>query len=60
MKKISAFSNVLDVLNDEGKNKLLISARRLITAQRTVKAAPVGRKTAKQKSQKIAHNTVKI
>jgi hypothetical protein len=60
MTKISLFSNVLDVLNDDGKSKLLTSARRLIMAQRAVKAGPNKKKTVKQKTQKTAYGTVKI
>jgi hypothetical protein len=41
MDKIYVFNKVLDVLNDDGKDKLLISAQLLINAQKTVKARPL-------------------
>jgi hypothetical protein len=50
MDKIYVFNKVLDVLNDDGKDKLLISAQLLINAQKTVKAGPLS--TARRSSGK--------
>jgi len=49
MKKIDAFSRILDELNNEGKDKLLISAKELKKAQMTVRVESAGIKPLKKR-----------
>ena len=57
MKKVDAFCKIIDALNDDEKDKLLISAKELMKAQKAVQVDSAETKIInKQKSKKTVHD----
>ena len=57
MGKVDSFCKVLDSLNDDEKDKLLASAKRLLTAQKVVRVNPAKTKSSNRGREKRLKNS---